>query len=48
MFVHHILQQKEINSIDISHDGKYLVASSEDNSVSLYDLERGEYDDCGF
>lgn len=36
------IQQKEVNSIDISHDGKYLVAGCEDNSVSLYDLERGE------
>lgn len=34
--------QKEVNSIDISHDGKYLVAGSEDFSVALYDLERGE------
>ena len=28
--------------MDISHDGKYLVAGCEDFSVSLYDLERGE------
>ena len=36
------LQKQEINSVDISHDGKYLVAGCEDFSVSLYDLERGE------
>ena len=35
-------QQKQVNSIDISHDGKYLVAGSDDYSVGLYDLERGE------
>lgn len=34
--------QKEINSLDISHDGRYLVVGCEDFSVSLYDLERGE------
>ena len=34
--------KQEINSVDISHDGKYLVAGCEDFSVSLYDLERGE------
>ena len=28
--------------MDISHDGKYLVAGSDDFSVSLFDLERGE------
>ena len=28
--------------MDISHDGKYLVAGCEDFSVSLFDLERGE------
>jgi len=33
---------KEINSVDISHDGRYLVAGCEDFSVSLYDLERGD------
>ena len=31
-----------MNSVDISHDGKYLVAGCEDFSVSLFDLERGE------
>jgi len=31
-----------VNSLDISHDGKFLVASSDDSSVALYDLERGE------
>lgn len=31
-----------MNSVDISHDGKYLVAGSDDSSVGLYDLERGE------
>lgn len=31
-----------MNSLDISHDGKFLVAGCEDFSVSLYDLERGD------
>ena len=34
--------QKDVNSVDISHDGKYLVAGYDDNSVVLYDLEKGE------
>lgn len=30
-----------MNSVDISHDGRYLVAGSDDMSVGLYDLEAG-------
>ena len=37
-----LVQKQEINSVDISHDGKYLVAGCDDFSVSLFDLERGE------
>jgi len=32
---------KDINSIDFSKDGKYLVASSDDNRLHLYDMENG-------
>jgi WD40 repeat protein len=31
-----------LKCLSFSHDGKYLVAGSEDFSVALYDLERGE------
>jgi len=33
----------DINSLDFSKDGKWLVIGSDDNSVSLYDVETGKY-----
>jgi COMPASS component SWD2 len=33
---------KEINSIDFSRDGKFMVTGSDDNAVSLYDIEIGQ------
>ena len=33
----------EINSVDISPDGKYMAAASEDNTLHLYDIEQGKY-----
>jgi WD40 repeat protein len=37
-----MFQQKEINSVDFSRDGKFMVIGSEDNSVTLYDVYNGE------
>ena len=33
--------KKNINSLDFSKDGKWLAVGSEDNSVTLYDIETG-------
>lgn len=37
----------QVNSIDFTSDGRYLIASSDDESVSIYDTEKGKahYDD---
>ncbi|KAF4672416.1 Transcription initiation factor TFIID subunit 9 [Perkinsus chesapeaki] len=32
---------KRVNSIDFTSDGRYLIASSDDESVSIYDTEKG-------
>jgi len=32
----------DINSLDFSKDGKWLVTGSDDNSVCLYDVEAGK------
>ena len=34
--------QKEINSIDLSRCGRFLVTGSDDNCVNYYDVEKGE------
>jgi WD40 repeat protein len=33
----------DINSLDFSDDGKYLVTGSDDNVVNLYDVQEGRY-----
>ncbi len=32
----------DINSLDFSKDGKWLVTGSDDHSVTLYDVESGK------
>ncbi len=32
---------KKVNSLDFSSDGKYLISSSDDDSVNIYDLDNG-------
>lgn len=33
--------ERDINAIDISPNGKYMVVSANDNSINYYDLDRG-------
>lgn len=34
-------ENKRINAIDFSHDGKYMLTSSDDDTIRLYDCEKG-------
>ncbi len=35
--------KSEINSVDFSNDGKWLVCGSDDHALFLFDVETGQY-----